>query len=88
MLQSRSKLHTRDDGKRDRERDGDRCSVLVGDDIPKKFALSDPVPILTRVRGHGSSRPGEAPVTPAIGPQEGWFVTMRLLEFVHRRTRG
>ena len=33
MLQSRSKLHTRDDGKRDRERDGDRCSVLVGDDI-------------------------------------------------------
>ena len=34
MLQSRSKLHTRDDGKRDRERDGDRCSVLVGDDIP------------------------------------------------------
>ena len=33
MLQSRSKLHTRDNGKRDRERDGDRCSVLVGDDI-------------------------------------------------------
>ena len=33
MLQSRSKLHTRVDGKRDRERDGDRCSVLVGDDI-------------------------------------------------------
>ena len=23
----------RGDGKRDRERDGDRCSVLVGDDI-------------------------------------------------------
>ena len=33
MLQSRSKLQTRDNGKRDRERDGDRCSVLVGDDI-------------------------------------------------------
>ena len=33
MLQSLSKLHTRVDGKRDRERDGDRCSVLVGDDI-------------------------------------------------------
>ena len=33
MLQSRSKLHTRDDGKRDRERDGDKCSVLLGDDI-------------------------------------------------------
>ena len=33
MLQSRSKLHTHEDGKRDRERDGDRCSVLVGDDI-------------------------------------------------------
>ena len=34
MLKSRSKLHTHDDGKRDRERDGVRCSVLVGDDIP------------------------------------------------------
>ena len=33
MLQSRFKLHAHDDGKRDRERDGDRCSVLVGDDI-------------------------------------------------------
>ena len=36
MLQCRSKLHTHDDGKRDRERDGDRCSVLVGDDIPQR----------------------------------------------------
>ena len=36
MLKSRSKLHTHDDGKRDRERDGVRCSVLVGDDIPQE----------------------------------------------------
>ena len=35
MLKSRSKLHTHDDGKRDRERDGVRCTVLVGDDIPQ-----------------------------------------------------
>ena len=43
MLQSRSKLHTRDDGKRDRERDGDRSSVLVGDDILHPSSLYDKI---------------------------------------------
>ena len=40
MLKSRSKLHTHDDGKRDRERDGVRCSVLVGDDIPHPLIVA------------------------------------------------
>ena len=48
MLKSRSKLHTHDDGKRDRERDGVRCSVLVGDDIPHVV-----------VGGGGGGREGE-----------------------------
>ena len=63
MLQSRSKLHTRDDGKRDRERDGDRCSVLVGDDILHGGAPDTPDARAASVRlltvGLVSSTPGK-----------------------------
>ena len=67
MLQSRSKLHTRDNGKRDRERDGDRCSVLVGDDILQVHKTIVPEEQL-HILLHWSlvAMPSQAPPTNAI----------------------